>query len=431
MDKQIIELYELFKQYPKVSTDSRKIGKGTIFFALKGPSFNGNKYAKDALDRGAAYAIIDEAEYQLEGKTLLVKDTLGCLQELSKHHRKQLKIPVIGITGSNGKTTSKELVNCVLSSKYKVTATEGNLNNHIGVPLSLLRVRPQDEIAIIEMGSNGKGEIKILCDLCLPTHALITSIGKAHLEGFGDITGVVEEKTALYKSVGNCCGTIFYNEDSSILKNHLPKITQNIAYNNSGSHAFELITESSFPSIVGKCRRADKTYDLKSNMYGEYNITNISSALTIGDFFDVSLNECLKAIENYKPTNNRSEAKFYKGANIYLDAYNANPSSVELVISEFGKSVGSKIMILGDMLEVGILEDEEHLAILNSIDPNNFKKVILFGKLFSKHETLYPMFDFYKSFDELKHHFQRLEIDGMNILLKGSRGMRLERLLHD
>lgn len=431
MDKQILELYELFKQYPKVSTDSRKIEQGSIFFALKGPSFNGNIFAKAALEKGAAIAIIDDPAYKLEEKTILVEDALQALQNLSNYHRKQLTIPVIGITGSNGKTTSKELVKSVLESKYKVAATAGNLNNHIGVPISLLNISTQDEIAIIEMGSNGKGEIDFLCKLCQPSHALITSIGKAHLEGFGDIDGVIEEKTALYKAVENCCGTIFFNRDSSILKNHLPEVTQNIPYTKKGSYAFEILTESSFPSIKGKCFRGNKTYELSSRMYGDYNITNISSAMTIGDFFDVPLDQSLKAIADYNPTNNRSEVRRYKGANIYLDAYNANPSSVELVIDQFAHSEGSKILILGDMLEVGALQDEEHLAILKSIDIKNFSKVILFGELFSKHQNDYPNYNFYKSFDDLQLSFQNLEIAGINILLKGSRSMGLERLLHN
>lgn len=431
MDKQIIELYKVFKQHPRVCTDSRKIEVGSIFFALKGPSFNGNKYAQEALNKGAAYAVVDEMEYLLDDKSLLVENTLKCLQQLSTYHRTQLNIPIIGITGSNGKTTSKELIKSILASKYKVSATEGNLNNHIGVPLSLLKVKSSDDLAIIEMGSNGKGEIAFLCSICQPSHALITSIGKAHLEGFGDLDGVIVEKTALYRSVENCCGTIFYNDDSYILKNHLPEITQNIPYSKKGSHAFEIIARSSFPSITGSCKRGNNTYEFISSMYGEYNVANISSALTIGDFFDVDLLDALKAVKDYKPSNNRSEAKIYKGANIYLDAYNANPSSVALVIDQFAKSEGSKILILGDMLEVGKLEDQEHGAILSSIDPNNFSKVILFGALFSKHKNLYPSFDFYKSFDVLKSSFQQLEIEKKNILLKGSRGMGLERLLTD
>lgn len=429
MDKQIEELYKVFQEFPKVCTDSRKVVEGSIFFALKGPNFNGNEYAQKAQELGAARVVIDEAKYSIGDRSLIVQDVLSTLQALSKYHRAQIKVPIIGITGSNGKTTSKELVKCVLDTTYKVSATKGNLNNHIGVPVSILSIKPEHEIGIIEMGSNGKGEIEFLCQLAQPDYGLITSIGKAHLEGFGNIDGVIAEKTALYRSVANKNGLIIYNADSIYLKDQLPTNTHNIAYGINGSEALELEIDSTFPSIIGKCKRGTKELELRSKMYGDYNVSNIMAALTIGELFDVDMENAVQAVNNYDPSNNRSEVKHYKGANIYLDAYNANPSSVALVIDQYAKSSGSKILVLGDMLEVGENEDQEHNDILKAIDANRFENVILLGKLYGKHRNSFRSFEFFNDYKSLKAYFDSLDLNGKNVLLKGSRGMSLERLI--
>ena len=429
MDKQIEELYKVFQAFPKLCTDSRQVVEGSIFFALKGPNFDGNKYAKKALEQGAAYAVIDDESYSVEDKTLLVSDVLMALQALSKYHRAQIDIPIIGITGSNGKTTSKELINTVLSTKYNVSATIGNLNNHIGVPLSILRINDDHDIGIIEMGSNGHGEIEFLCQLAQPDIGLITSIGKAHLEGFGDIEGVIREKTALYRSVASRNGTIIYNAASVHLKDHLPTNTHNIAYTKHGNLGLDVQLNATFPSIIGRCIRGNQDIELSSKMYGDHNVSNIICALTIGEIFDVNLQEGMLAIANYDPDNNRSEVRQFRGGNIFLDAYNANPTSVALVVDQFARSAGTKVLILGDMLEVGEREDEEHKAILKAIDQNRFEKIILFGELYGKQSSAFSSFEFFTDFNRLKTYFDTLAIKGQNVLLKGSRGMGLERLI--
>lgn len=429
MNQQVEELYSLFLKFPEVCTDSREVKAGSLFFALKGPNFNGNKFAQSALDQGAAFAVVDEKDFATGDKMFLVGNVLESLQSLSKFHRSKLQIPIIGITGSNGKTTSKELISCVLSTTYNVVSTVGNLNNHIGVPLSILRITPDHDIAVIEMGSNGHGEIEFLCDLCQPDYGIITSIGKAHLEGFGDLEGVVNEKTALYRSVGSRNGIIIFNTESQYLQGNLPPNTQNIGYSSQGSYAFELGVTSTFPIIEGLLSRGDKEIKLSSRMYGDYNIGNIVSAITIGDLFDINIDKSITAINQYLPKNNRSEMVQFEGANIYLDAYNANPSSVALVVKQFGNSAGEKILILGDMLEVGEYEDKEHDDILSVINPKQYKEVILLGKLFFKHKESYPTFKFFEDFKNLKIYFSSLDKNQKNILLKGSRGMGLERLI--
>lgn len=429
MDKQIEELYKVYEQHPNVITDSRKVEKGSIFFALKGPNFDGNKYAQDAMDQGAACVVIDDQKLHINGKAIVVDNALKALQQLSSYHRSALNIPIIGITGSNGKTTSKELINCVLSTSHKVSATIGNLNNHIGVPLSILRISKSDDIGIIEMGTNGPGEIEFLCSLARPDIGLITSIGKAHLEGLGSLDGVVKEKTALYRAVAENNGKIIYNTESIHLRENLPITTENISYSKSGSNTFEIQIQSSFPSLKGNCKRGIKEVELRSKMYGAYNVTNIASALLMGELFDVNLESGVNAINNYEPKNNRSELRCFRGANIYLDAYNANPSSVALVINQFAESEGTKILILGDMLEVGNSENLEHRLILQNIEEQRFEQVILLGGLYAKHKSDFASFMFYTDFDAVKKHFESLDLNGKNILLKGSRGMGLERLI--
>lgn len=429
MDTQLKLLYDTYLKNPNISTDSRKISSGSIFFALKGPSFDGNKYAKDAIQKGARIAVIDDENYKLDENYILVDDVLKTLQLLGKHHRIQLDIPIIGITGSNGKTTTKELVNQVLSKKFNVLATAGNLNNHIGVPLTLLSLNNEHEIGIIEMGSNGKGEIEFLCDLCLPDYALITSIGKAHLEGFGDIAGVVAEKTALYRSAASRSKTIFYNEDSRYLKESLPTNTENIRYSQEQGHLFTYHHKSTFPYISGSCHRGEQSLELESKMYGAYNVANMISALSIGTYFDVEFEKAVAAINEYIPSNNRSELKIHRGAKVFLDAYNANPTSVSLVLDEFSKSQGAKVLVLGDMLEIGDNELGEHVSILNQIDSSKFDTVILFGSMYKSFQSQFSNFKFYDKFEELKDYFDELECSDKNILLKGSRGMGLERLI--
>lgn len=426
----ISSLYHLYQSHRKVCTDSRKVEEGCIFFALKGPNFNGNKFAAKALESGASYAIIDEEEFVESEKTILVDDVLGALQSLASYHRKLLTIPVIGITGSNGKTTTKELLADVLACKYETFATQGNLNNHIGVPLSILSIdESQHEIAIIEMGSNAPGEIEFLSNLAKPTHGLITSIGKAHLEGFKDINGVLEEKTSLYRVVKELRGKLFVNAESHMLKSKIPEDIEVINYGSVSVGDNTVSLEQSFPYIIGSIKSEGVTQEINSSLFGEYNVLNICAALTIGKYFGVGYEDGVTAINAYRSTINRSERRVYKGAEIFLDAYNANPSSMQLVIENFRNQDGDKVLVLGDMLELGVDELDEHRKILDMVAESNWSRVFIFGELFSAVKADYEKFEFFIDFEKLEHQFSTIDFESSSILMKGSRGMALERLL--
>ena len=412
-------------------TDSRKIKPGCIFFALKGERFNGNKFAKEAIKQGAAYAIIDEEEYQIGGQFILVKNVLKTLQDLAAHHRRQFQIPVIAITGSNGKTTTKELISAVLSSHYKTHFTKGNFNNHIGVPLTLLAMQQGTEVAIIEMGANHLGEIDFLCKIAQPTHGLITNIGKAHLEGFGGLEGVKKGKSELYRYLANNNGAAFVNQDEPFLSSLVENVRWKIFYKKgpipkSDSIPFEIQLLSETPFIQAAFASDDNTFiEIKSRLIGQYNFANIMTAAVMGIYFKVPSEKIKTAIENYVPSNNRSQVVIIETNTFLLDAYNANPTSMKNALSHFSKmDAPKKIAILGAMKELGEHAEAEHKAIVALAEECNFEKMILVGKEYDP--VGHP---FFENIDELKKWFTKQEFRNTHFLLKGSRSIGLEKLL--
>ena len=410
----IKELHKIFLKSSGVTTDSRQIELNSIFFALKGDNFDGNKYAKSAIDKGASFAVVDNQAYCLNEKYILVDDVLSCLQELSKYHRKQLNCPVLGITGTNGKTTTKELITAVIEKKFRTVATKGNFNNHIGVPLTLLRAKLDTEFLIVEMGANHIYEIEFLCGLAQIDFGIITNIGKAHLEGFGSVEGVIKAKKELYDHIDINDGTLFVNANDKLLKS-ISENTDRILYNineqeQSNSPFAEVIYNGSL---------------ISSQLIGDYNRTNILAACEIGRYFGVSLEKTKEAIESYTPSNNRSQLLETNRNTIVLDAYNANPSSMTEAIKAFQKvNHKKKLLILGDMLELGENSLVEHQSIIDELSQDN-QKVILVGQEFNKCQ--HNFVHFFNSEDALVW-IEENQIEDMFILLKGSRGIKLEIL---
>ena len=423
----IQEIYSKFIECDKrVTTDTRKITPGCIFFALKGPNFNGNQFAKDALTKGAKFAIIDQKEFFVEGKTILVKDVLATLQELAQFHRNQFKIPVIGITGTNGKTTTKELIGVVLSSKYNTLITEGNLNNHIGVPLTLLKINSKHEIAIIEMGASKIGDIKELAEIAMPTHGIITNIGKAHLEGFGNIDNIKKTKLELYNYIINNDGQIIVNQDDKVLTNEVPSSITTHKYGiKDGSIKGEILAYN--PTIDIRISFLDnKDVNISTSLLGGYNLLNIMAAACIGNVFDVSESLIAKSIENYHPTNNRSQLIKTNKNIIIADCYNANPSStLESITSLKAMDKKNKIAILGDMLELGDHSDKEHQIIVDYLQENKIDSFLV-GNCYANTKSIFTNF---KNTAELIKHLEEINLTHYVILLKGSRGIQLEELL--
>ncbi len=427
----IEKIYQLYTNNPVISTDTRNIIKNSIFFALKGDSFNGNKFAGEALEKGCAYAIIDEKEYKKDNRCILVENVLQTLQNLAKHHRKQLNIPIIGITGTNGKTTTKELIRTVLSKKYKTFATAGNFNNHIGVPLSILSINKEIEMAVIEMGANHPGEIKELCQISDPDYGIITNIGKAHLEGFGSFEGVINTKKELYDHLSKKNGNIFINTDNEILNkisNSLNKITYGSSINN--DIIGEQINSDTYISFRWKSKNNnaklnDKEF-ITTQIIGAYNFENILAAVCIGNYFNVDEKHINDAISSYKSDNNRSQL-INSSNTIILDAYNANPTSMTASISSFMDiNCKTKYFILGDMLELGEYSEDEHKKIIRLLKDNNVKNAVLIGNNF--HKLKNNDFIFFNNVDECKAWLINNPIEKACILIKGSRGIKLEKL---
>ena len=414
---EIKEIYALFQQNPTICTDSRKITKGAIFFSLKGDNFNGNKYALKAILEGCSYAIIDEKEYDVHQNTILVNNVLKTLQDLATYHRNKLNIPLIGITGTNGKTTSKELINAILSSEIGCYATKENLNNHIGVPLSVLEINKKHKIAIIEMGANHQKEIRFLCNIAQPTYGVITNIGSAHLEGFGSIQAIIDTKKELYEFIKHNKGHLFVNIEDELLlslSNGISKST----YGKSGDIT-GLITETT-PLLSIKYNNEI----INSHLIGDFQFSNILLAICIGNYFNISNKNIKRSIENYIPTNNRSQLVKTKTNTLILDAYNANPSSMKAMINSFSnQQYKNKLCILGDMLELGGRSDKEHLDIIKLT--NKLKLECLFvGEIF--HSLTKNSF---KNKRALVKYIQENNIHEKIILLKGSRGIGLEKLI--
>jgi len=430
---QIPELYKLFLKNPSIQTDSRKLKKGDLFFALKGPNFNGNLFAKKALEDGAAHAIVDEETGYADERIIKVNDVLNTLQELAKHHRQQFiqpatgkQVPFIAITGSNGKTTSKELVHAVLSSTYKTYTTEGNLNNHIGIPLTILKVRADAEIAIVEMGANHQKEIEEYCRYTMPTHGVITNCGKAHLEGFGSIEGIRKGKGELFDYLRANGGTAFVMWDYEYLQEMSAGIAKLVTY---GTHSADItgqVTSSKGYLEVGITGGAE-IGTIKTRMVGEYNLPNVLLAVAIGKYFNVTNEKVRSALENYIPSNSRSQLIERGNNKIILDAYNANPSSMKAAIENFAKMDGNdKVLILGGMMELGHESIMEHQALIDLVKQYPWKNVVLVGGDFNK--TDHPYLNFENS-AQAKEWYQQQDFEHTNILVKGSRSTQMEKVL--
>lgn len=427
MPESITSLYSIFLKHPVVSTDSRKIQTGCLFFALHGENFNGNLFASQALQQGAAYVIIDDPGAKTDERCILVEDVLISLQELARHHRQQFSIPVIAITGTNGKTTTKELSHAVLSKKFNSLATQGNFNNHIGVPLTLLNLRQDTEIALIEMGANHPGEIDFLCRIALPDYGLITNIGRAHLEGFGNFEGVIRTKTELYRFLETANGKVFIHEDNPLLMEHAKKLLK-IPY---GEKSEELSARnfSSHPFLSMELIFRDKSaLKIKSGFFGKYNADNIMAAACIGQYFGVERQKIKEALESYQPSNNRSQVMQTKTNLLILDAYNANPSSMSAAIHDFaGNAYPNKTLILGDMLELGEESIREHEIILRILDEKGFQSVFLVGPLFTSLNKKRENICFHDS-ELASLWFHHHPLTNGTVLLKGSRGIKLEKI---
>jgi UDP-N-acetylmuramoyl-tripeptide--D-alanyl-D-alanine ligase len=426
----ISALYTLFLESTGVSTDTRKIDQGNIFFALKGPNFNANDFAAKALETGASLVVIDEEAYLVEGdkRYFLVDDVLTALQNLANHHRHQLTIPIIGLTGSNGKTTSKELLHAVLKQKFKTLATIGNLNNHIGVPLTLLRIKPEHEIAIIEMGANKQGDIKELCDIAEPTHGFITNIGKAHLEGMGGPEGVLKTKTELFQHLIANGSTVFINSQDPILSNMIKRFDSPVLYPAKGDFC-EVEFKGADPFVKFSVEGLDTVY--LTSMIGAYNFGNIATALTLGKFFGVPMEKAIAGIVAYRPENMRSQLVEKRSNLIILDAYNANPSSMEVAIRTFGQMTGRKhkMIILGDMFELGDHAEVEHRRLGEIVNEYSFDKVCFTGNLTVSALEVAPKSLYFPDPFSLRNWLEDSQFEDYLILIKGSRGMKLEGLV--
>ena len=421
----IIDLYDLFIHNPQITTDSRNCPKGSIFFALKGDKFDGNQYAGKALASGCVYAVIDNPDYYIGERTILVDNVLKTLQQLAHHHRKVLGLPIIGITGTNGKTTTKELLAAVLSTKFNLLYTEGNFNNHIGVPLTLLRLTHDHEMAVIEMGASHPGDIKELVDIVHPNYGIITNVGRAHLEGFGSFEGVIRTKGELYDYIRRSKGKIFIKKENEYLQS-IAKGIEQITYGN-GDDAFASgQVVSCDPFLVFNWKQQGKLHTVETHMIGSYNLDNVLAAVTVGRFFKIPAERISRAIAAYEPTNNRSQFKKTENNELIIDAYNANPSSMKVALDNFiTMPVQPKAIILGDMRELGPTSNELHAEVVEQIKKGQFDKVFLCGEHFSK---VGKEFSPFATTEAMVEELRKQPLKGYHILIKGSHSMGLEKL---
>ena len=421
----IIDLYDLFIHNPQITTDSRNCPKGSIFFALKGDKFDGNQYAGKALASGCVYAVIDNPDYYIGERTILVDNVLKTLQQLAHHHRKVLGLPIIGITGTNGKTTTKELLAAALSTKFNLLYTEGNFNNHIGVPLTLLRLTHDHEMAVIEMGASHPGDIKELVDIVHPNYGIITNVGRAHLEGFGSFEGVIRTKGELYDYIRRSKGKIFIKKENEYLQS-IAKGIEQITYGN-GDDAFASgQVVSCDPFLVFNWKQQGKLHTVETHMIGSYNLDNVLAAVAVGRFFKIPAERISRAIAAYEPTNNRSQFKKTENNELIIDAYNANPSSMKVALDNFiTMPVQPKAIILGDMRELGPTSDELHAEVVEQIKKGQFDKVFLCGEHFSK---VGKEFSPFATTEAMTEELRRQPLKGYHILIKGSHSMGLEKL---
>lgn len=432
-----MHLHSIFLQHPIICTDSRVCPEGSIFFALKGDNFNANAFALSALEKGCAFAVVDEPEFAVDERFILVENVLESLQQLAAYHRKQLGTRIIGITGTNGKTTTKELIAAVLKEKYNILYTQGNLNNHIGVPLTLLQLKPEHQLAIIEMGANHPGEIKMLCEIACPDHGIITNVGKAHLEGFGSFEGVKKTKAELYEYIFEHGKNIFINKDNE----HLVEMATNVGFEIDKAHVreYSLDPENWICYIYGQITgcspflEMECTIDLfdkfnvKTKLIGAYNAENVLAAVAIGEYFGLEKNEIKSGLEKYVPQNNRSQLTVTNRNKLVVDAYNANPTSMQAAILNFAQmEVEHKTLILGDMLELGEQSAKEHQNVVDLLQQNMFENVLLVGNEF---KNTNHSFEIFNDINELIVFLEENPITGNYILIKGSRGIKLEKVL--
>lgn len=423
---EIKEIHNCFLQSTGIATDNRKINTDNLFVALKGDNFNGNKFALSALENGAKFAIIDEAEYKIDDRFILVENSLTALQQLANYHRNQLNITIIGLTGSNGKTTTKELINAVLSQKYNTKATIGNLNNHIGVPLTLLSFDQTTEMGIVEMGANHQKEIEMLCGICQPDFGYITNFGKAHLEGFGGTEGVIKGKSELYDYLSSNNKTAFVNTNDTIQNEKTTNINK-ITFGLNNTDCFVNIVKVETNPMV-KIEFENTT--IQSHLIGLYNANNINAAITIGKHFGVSNEKIKFGLENYIPNNNRSQLLEKNSNKIILDAYNANPSSMNAALTNFFQlEEKNKVAILGDMFELGIESSDEHKKLIEFCFYQENITFHFIGKDFFIHKNSNFNMHFYETFEIFQSKFSNQKTENSFLLIKGSRGMSLERTL--
>lgn len=423
---EIKDIHSLFLKCKSVSIDTRKIESNSMFVAIKGERFDANTFAKEALEKGASYVLIDNDDYYIDERTILTEDSLETLQELAKFHRDYLKLPIIALTGSNGKTTTKELINVVLSKRYKVKATAGNLNNHIGVPLTLLSFNTETEIGIVEMGANHQKEIEFLCGIAKPDFGYITNFGKAHLEGFGGFEGVVKGKSEMYAYLYENKKIAFVNLDDAIQ-----------AEKTDGIERYTFGSKTNETNVIIESVKADpfvsvKTQGMKisSHLIGAYNANNINAAITMGNYFKIEMHAIKEAIENYIPENNRSQLLKKNTNDIILDAYNANPSSMTVALENFMQlDITRKAAILGDMFELGTESLAEHKSIVDLALKDKNTHFYFIGKDFYANRIEKENILFFETFEDLANELKEHKIENATILIKGSRGMALERSL--
>ena len=422
------QLYQLFRESRGLSTDSRTITEGQMFFALWGDNFNGNKYAADALAKGASWAVIDDPAFETE-KTILVDDTLTELQKLANHHRKELKCPVIAITGTNGKTTTKELLAAVLSKKYRVHCTNKNFNNQIGVPLTILSAPEGTEMMVLEMGASHIGEIRTLCLIARPDYGIITNIGTAHIEGFGSFDGVVKAKTELYEHLRKVNGIAFYNDRDKLISEKIYKmVNRAVPFSDPTGTELKVTPEISDMNLSLSVKYLQKKLQIRTNLFGTYNSDNVKAAIGTGLFFGVDIEDIADAVEKYVPGDNRSQILVTENNTLICDSYNANPVSMKMAIESFAAiEAVKKMCILGDMLELGDKSEEEHKKMHKVLTDHNLQNVMLAGPVFAKVSAGFR-FKTFSTVSRLKEYLRLKPVKGYHILIKGSRGMALEQI---
>jgi UDP-N-acetylmuramoyl-tripeptide--D-alanyl-D-alanine ligase len=422
------QLYQIYRETNGISTDSRTVMKGQIFFALWGEKFNGNQFAAEAIEKGATWAVVDDPAYE-NVKTILVDDCLIELQALATHHRKELMASVLAITGTNGKTTTKELIAAIVAKKFRVHSTKGNLNNMIGVPLSILSAPQDTEMMILELGANHLGEIRTLCMIARPDYGIITNTGTSHIEGFGSIEGVIKAKTELYEYLRKVNGIALYDDKNPILTEKIFKLI-NRAVPFSDPTGIELIVEplSSGLNLKAAVSYHHKTYNISTNLFGKYNLENIKAAIATGLFLGVDMDDISDVVEKYQPENNRSQIKKTSDNTLICDSYNANPVSMKLAIDSFAEiEADRKLLILGDMLELGDKTRGEHIKVLKGLTKQKNIEVLLTGKVFQKYASEFG-FKAFNDTDSLIDHLKAEPVKGYTILVKGSRGIALEKI---